>query len=122
MYRTFERILMYIIGIWQIIDALITIIVFGLIQNKFGLSEGVSGSFVVTSAIGTLLLGLGSANIVCAKRLVKDNEENNKVGLFLLAQGMLSFLIWDLISLVLSITAGIILLSKNKGIRINKKK
>lgn len=135
MSRKKERLLIRIMGIWQIVGGLLTIIFYGFYQQQLasGTPEGnlaqltaitaqFGNVFVFICTFGTLLIGLGIANLVVSKRYVKDNEVNIKIGVFLVIQALFSYLILDIVSLVLGMSAGVILLAKNKGIKINYQK
>lgn len=119
MSRKFERVLMIIIGSWQLLDALYTIFYYGIIRTQLGRIEEVRGTFLITGIVGTMFIGLALTNYVLQKRFVKDNQVNKKVGIFLIVQAFLSLLLWDIPSLILSITASVILLAKNKSIAFN---
>lgn len=135
MERKRERQLIRIMGIWQILDGVLTIGIYGLYQKQIfsGMVESnlaqlnaidalFGNVFLFVCTFGTLLIGLGLANLVISKRYVKDNQVNIKIGVYLLVQGLFSYLILDIISLALGMTAGIILLARNKGIKLNVQK
>ena len=80
--RKFERKLVYLLGIWQIIDGLITILFYGmphqnhLINNSNILMEeiyileiyfGNIYNFIII--FGLFLIGLGLINLILAKKL-----------------------------------------------------
>lgn len=133
MSRKLERKLIYITGIWQILDGLITILFYGMYQrNQFsslaGLSfeqakgiESIFGSiFMFISIFGTLLMGLGMINLVTARNYMKDHVSSAKVGIWLLVVGIFSYFIMDIVSLVLTMTAAVLYLAKNKSIRMEQ--
>lgn len=133
MNRKTERRLIRIMGIWQILDGLLTIIFYGLMpqvgitnsESTFAQLTAISEQFgsvtIFICTFGTFLIGLGISNLVVSKRYVKNDQINIKVGVFLIIQGIFSYAILDIISLALAMTAGVILLAKNKGIRNYKK-
>lgn len=135
MERKRERQLIRIMGIWQILDGVLTIGIYGFYQQQIfsGMVESnlaqldaidalFGNVFLFVCTFGTLLIGLGLANLVISQRYVKDNQVNIKIGVYLLVQGLFSYLILDIISLALGMTAGIILLARNKGIKLNLQK
>ncbi|MHC5269840.1 hypothetical protein ACYSNO_11800 [Enterococcus sp. LJL98] len=127
MKRGIERKLILALGIWQIIDGLVTIFYYGLYKFGFQLQgsakENVltdtmqSSLFTLTTTFGILLITLGIANFVVSQRYLKDNRVNKKTGYFLIIQALFSYVIFDLISVVISMSAAVILLSKNKSIK-----
>lgn len=127
MSRKIERRLVTILGTWQIIDGLITIFYYGLykygwqVNNVSGvdqLSQTIySNLFTVSNTFGILLIALGLSNLVLSSRYLKDNQIHLKIGIYLLVQVAFSYLVFDLISVVLGISAAVILLSKNKSIK-----
>ncbi len=135
MNRKWERTLIRILGIWQIIDGLITILVYGtykkfqsavLIQQaapeKLKAIESISGSlYMVICIFGILLIGFGLFHSVCAKKYVKDDEVQMKMAIWFLACGLFSYFVMDLLSLVLCMSISILLFAKNKSIGKIKK-
>jgi len=133
MKRKKERILVQIMGIWQIIDGMITILFYGLgntfhipligtanVEYLNALNDEYGGVFLLICSFGVLLMGLGLINLLLAKRYIKDNQEHFKIGIFLLGQGLLSYFIMDIPSLVLGMTTGVLVLAKNKSIHLAK--
>ncbi|WP_265457894.1 hypothetical protein [Enterococcus sp. HY326] len=125
MNRKIERRLVKITGIWQIIDGLITILVYGIYQQQVltgGLStiEHVGNMFFFICMFGTLLIGLGLFNLILSKRYMKDQETSKKIGCYLLVLGIFSYFIMDFVTMVLAMAAGVIFLARNKSIRISK--
>lgn len=127
MSRKQERLLIKIMGIWQIIDGLFTIIYYGIFQRGHGLL-GVSpavypnGYMMVITGFGGLLMALGIINLLLSTRYIKDDQIYWKIGFFLLVQSILSYIVLDVISAVLGMTAGIILLAKNRSLKVNREK
>ena len=134
MSRKMERRLVLIMGIWQIIDGLITIIFYGLGNqlNLFGFSSGnvtylkqldatYGNIFLFVSSFGVVLIGLGIVNILLSKKYIKDDQIHFKMGMYIMIQSLLSYFILDFISLILGMTAGVLLIAKNKSIRLKKK-
>lgn len=111
-------------GIWQIIDGLITIIYYGIFQSGsglLGLKPAVypSGYILIITGFGSLLMALGIINLLLSKRYIKDNQVHWQVGFFLLFESILSYIILDFVSVVIGMTATIILLAKNKSLKVN---
>lgn len=127
MSRNLERKLIMILGTWQIIDGLITIFFYGLYKYGWKVSDLSSSSdvseviysnlFTVTTTFGILLISLGLVNILISHKYLKDNQISQKIGIFLIIQVIFAYMIFDIISVVLGISAAIILLSKNKSIK-----
>ncbi|KLV28247.1 hypothetical protein CHH55_01255 [Niallia circulans] len=131
MNRKLERNLVRIVGVWQIIDGLITILLYGTLKKVEGARLAEDSAFVYMKAMesyvgsvyifigmfGALLIGLGLINLVCAKKYMIDDQVHVKVAVWLFVCGALSYIIMDIISLVLCMSAGILVLAKNKSIR-----
>lgn len=127
MSRNLERKLIMILGTWQILDGLITIFYYGLYKYGWKVSDLSSSSdvseviysnlFTVTTTFGILLISLGLVNILISHKYLKDNQISQKIGIFLIIQVIFAYMIFDIISVVLGISAAIILLSKNKSIK-----
>ncbi|MGM9902422.1 MAG: hypothetical protein ACI32O_00635 [Enterococcus sp.] len=122
-------------GIWQIIDGLVTIIFYGLSKQweLFGINQAnlsylkqlndhYGNIFLFICTFGIFLIGLGMINLLLSQKYIKDDQEHFKIGLYLLVQGIIAYFILDFISLILGMTAGVLLLAKNKSIRLNKKR
>lgn len=134
MKRRIERRLVLIMGGWQIFDGLITIIFYGL-GNQLNLLGGNSDNqvyleqlnvsygniFLFVSSFGVMLIGLGISNILLSKKYIKDDRVHFKIGVYLLIQGLLSYFILDILSLILAMAAGVLLIAKNKSIQMKEK-
>ncbi|WP_430610132.1 hypothetical protein [Enterococcus sp. DIV0876] len=133
MSRKNERYLVLIMGMWQIIDGLITIVFYGLGNqlNLFGfnssnltylkqLDANYGNIFLFVSSFGVILIGLGIVNVLLSKKYIKDDQIHLKMGIYMMIQGVLSYFILDFISLILGMTAGVLLIAKNKSIRLKK--
>jgi len=119
MSRKQEQLLITVMGIWQIIDGMLTIIYYGIFQRgngMLGLSPAVypNGYMMVITGFGTLLITLGIINLLLSRRYIKDDQVYWKIGFFLLFESVLSFIVLDLISAVLGLTAAILLMAKTK--------
>lgn len=132
MSRKKERTLIKIMGIWQIIDGLITIMFYGIYQEFFaqnnsssfstqyhGMNALFGNAFLFVCGFGTLLIGLGLFNLIASQKYVKDDQAITSIGVVLLIQAFFSYMIFDVISLILGMSAAVILLAKNKSIRLN---
>lgn len=128
--RKFEKRMVFALGIWQIVDGLITILFYGMYQknrvmNNSDVStehlyvlENIFGSvFNFITIFGLLLIGLGLINMVVAKNHIKNTTVNYKVGFWLLFVGLFSYFIMDILSMVLGLSAGVIYFAKNKSIQ-----
>lgn len=129
MNRKLERRMLVIMGIWQILDGLVTILYYGFyklapLTGKIGnqvadqASQSVNSSmFTLTCTFGSLLIGLGILNLVVSKRYLKDQQQGKKVGFFILAQGLFSYFVLDLPSMILSFSIGVIYFAKKGALR-----
>ena len=131
MNRRLERRLVKIAGVWQIIDGLITILVYGTYKKVEGANliehtsfaymkaiESVVGSiYIFIGIFGAVLIGLGLFNLVCVKKYIKDDQVHVKVAIWLLVCGAISYIVMDIINVVLCLSAGLIILAKNKSIK-----
>ncbi|WP_226793424.1 hypothetical protein [Bacillus sp. B1-b2] len=131
MSRRLERNLVRIVGVWQIIDGLITILVYGTLKKVGGANlientsfaymkamESIVGSiYIFIGIFGAALIGLGMFNLVCAKKYIKDDQVHVKVALWLFICGAFSYIIMDIVSVILCMSAGLIILAKNKSIK-----
>lgn len=131
MSRKLERQLTKWLGIWQIIDGLITIIIYGTHVRLTGIKgtgvldfqtanalNSIFGSmymFIVT--FGVLLIGIGLFNVYLGKTFLRDNVITYKMPIYLLVVGILSYACMDIISVALAIVSGIVALSKNKALK-----
>lgn len=134
MSRKFERKLTTIIGAWQIIDGLLTIIAFGAYIKMTGRSDGqllsgqavkavssIFGSlYTFTVAFGGLLVALGLLNLYFAKTYLKDNQKSYKFPIYLLCLGIVAYFCMDVVTVGLAVIAGIVALSKNKSIKAQR--
>jgi len=132
MSRRKERTLINIMGIWQVIDGLITILFYGVYQEFFannntssfskqyhGINALFGNAFLFICGFGTLLIGLGLFNLIASQKYVKDDQVVKSIGVVLVFQALFSYVIFDVISLVLGMSAAVILLAKNKSIRLS---
>lgn len=131
MNRKLERNLVRIVGVWQIIDGLFTILLYGTLKKVEGaklvedsafaymkaMESYVGSIYIFIGMFGALLIGLGLINLVCAKKYMIDDQVHVKVAVWLFVCGALSYIIMDIISLVLCMSAAILVLAKNKSIR-----
>lgn len=135
MNRKRERQLIRIMGIWQILDGLFTIFIYGFYQQNIfpgitaagdtqvsAINAAFGNVFMFVCTFGILLIGSGMINLLISKRYVKDDQVNVKIGVYLILQGLASYFILDIISLALAMSAGVILLARNKGIKWNTQK
>ncbi|MFD1410293.1 hypothetical protein [Lapidilactobacillus gannanensis] len=132
--RKFERVLIRVLGGWQIADGLITILIYGTYLKLNGSTHGLKLDPRVSQAIsalfgslytfsvmfGVLLIGLGIFNLYLAKTWFKDSYVSYKWPIYLLILGILAYFCMDIISVALAIVAGVVALSKNKALK-NKK-
>lgn len=130
MKRTRERVLLRILASWQIIDGLLTIIYYGFYRSYILPNQGskdmiispFGNMFLLITSFGILLIGLGISNLLLAKHAIKDNQVNVKVGIWLFVQTALSYAFMDIPGVILSICTAVILLAKNKPIKLELQK
>lgn len=128
MNRKLERRLVMAGSVWQIVSGLLTIFVFatyikneGLNSNydtfaKLEAAQSIFGSMYMFSvSFGLLFVILGIVNMVMAKSLKDDQTEVKKPIWFILV-GIASYLLMDLLSSLLFLSAGVLALAKNKPI------
>lgn len=132
MSRKLERRLVLALGVWQIIDGLITIIFFGYQVSATGKQdrlsvdgqavhaiESIFGSlFTFTVMFGIGLLGLGIINLYLSHSFLKDQQISYKIPIYLLAMALLAYMCMDVVTVVLAISASILTLSKNKALKM----
>ncbi|MBC1886989.1 hypothetical protein HCA63_01365 [Listeria booriae] len=130
MSRRLERVFIYIAAAWQLLDGLLTIFVYGVFIKKQGLDvaglsvaqmramKALFGSiFNFVVIFGVLLILLGLLNIYLARKHWKDGVVGWKLPVWLLVCGIFSYFIMDIPNIFLFMSAGIIGLAKNKGMR-----
>lgn len=130
MRPTIERKLVIALGIWQILDGVITIIFYGLFkrhqfsqisdltyQNAKELDSLFSSTFIIISIFGTLLIGLGLFNLVVAKRYLKNQAVSLKWIMWLLTVAVFSLFVMDIVSLVLASSSVVSLFAKRSAIK-----
>ncbi|MGV3464088.1 MAG: hypothetical protein ACO1OT_02200 [Heyndrickxia sp.] len=134
MSNKMEKILVYIASGWQLLDGLITIFIYGsYIRNKGAHMKGLSfaekkgleslfGSiYSFVSIFGILLILIGIITLYLTRTYLKNDIVPKKVPIWFLLVGVFSYFSMDLISLVLYMAAGIIILAKNRSIKIHTK-
>ncbi|WP_259545311.1 hypothetical protein MHI39_12425 [Heyndrickxia sp. FSL K6-6286] len=134
MSNKMERIIVYTAAIWQLLDGFITVFIYGpYIRNKGaninGLSygekkglESIFGSiYSFVSIYGILLILLGLVTIYFTKTYMKNDIVPKKVPFWFLLCGIISYFTMDIISLVLYMGAGIIILAKNRSLKMYAK-
>ncbi|GAA0365285.1 hypothetical protein GCM10008932_16870 [Alkalibacterium iburiense] len=127
MTRKTERLLMKTVGFWQICHGLFTIVYYSIINrnalttqmyHQFGTANDIKALLIFINIFGTVMMGIGLFNLVAEKNYMKDNSIN-KIGIWLLVNAVFSYLIMDMISLVLGMSATVIYFAKNKSIRVS---
>lgn len=130
MRPTIERKLVMALGIWQILDGVITIIFYGLFkrhqfsqlsaltyQNAEEMDSLFSSSFIIISIFGTILIGLGLFNLVVAKRYLKNQAVSLKWIMWLLTVAVFSLFVMDIVSVVLASGSVVSLFAKRSAIK-----
>ncbi|OAK67258.1 hypothetical protein [Lederbergia galactosidilytica] len=126
-----EKTLVYIASGWQILDGLITIFIYGPYIREKGVAtaqlsavekeglDSLSGSISsVASIYGILLILLGFITIYLTKTFLKEGIVPKKVPVWFLICGIISYFTMDILSLILYMGAGIIILAKNRSIKL----
>lgn len=123
--RKNERTLFRIVGIWQVIQGVFTILYYSIMNRMSTVSSlhhllNSDYDTVLIMAIinifGSLMIGLGIFNLVVSKNYMKDSSLT-KTGYWILLNSIFSYLIFDIISLVFGMSALVIYFAKNKSIR-----
>ncbi|MBC1458873.1 hypothetical protein [Listeria newyorkensis] len=130
MSRRLERVFIYIAAAWQLLDGLLTVFVYGLFIKRQGLDvaglsvaqmramKALFGSiFNFVVIFGVLLILLGLLNIYLARKHWKNGAIGWKLPVWFLVCGVFSYFIMDMPNIFLFMSAGIIGLAKNKGMR-----
>ena len=128
MNRKLERRLVMVGSIWQIFSGLLTIFVYASYIKNEGLNssyntlakleaaQSIFGSLYMFSVtFGMLFVILGILNFVLAKTL-KDDQAEVKKPIWFILLGFASYLVMDLLSSLMFLSAGILALAKNKSI------
>ncbi|MGX7078286.1 hypothetical protein [Globicatella sanguinis] len=121
MKRDFERRLINILSIWQILDGLFTCGYYGIYITVKSLMKSkvlIPGYTLISITLGGILIGFGLLNLYLNQKKVKDNMLIGNSIWLLIFQAIISYLILDIISLILLVTIIVILLAKNKAIKI----
>jgi hypothetical protein len=131
MNRNTEKRLLKILAAWQIIDGLISIGYsfyqrYALTPKGADASEEVilsslSGNLAtVASMFGIILIAFGMMNIVVAQNYIRADHIHKKVGIWLGIQAVFSYLSLDVPGAILATITLVILLGKNKSIRLQQ--
>lgn len=134
MSNKMEKTLVYIASGWQLLDGLITIFIYapyikqkglnaaGLtFVEKEGLNSLLGSIYSVASIYGILLILLGFITIYITRSYLKEGIVPGKVPFWFLICGIFSYFTMDIISLILYMGAGIIILAKNRSLKIYEK-
>ena len=132
--RKFEKRIMVLAGIWEMIVGLLTIFIYAPFYRREGLdliedgmplfeAEAINSVFssvyMFTVSVGIFFVLLGLVNLFLSRK-IKHNEVEKKMPLFLIVIGLASYFVKDFIGAVLLLTAGVMMLAKNKSIIKNK--
>lgn len=130
MKSSMERRVVSLLGIWQLVDGVITIIFYGLFkryqfsqlselsyQNAKALDSLFGSTFIFISLFGTLLIGLGLFHLVLAKRYMKEDTTSKKWLVWLSVVSLFSLLVMDIISLILAVISLVLLVAKRQAIK-----
>lgn len=126
MSRKFERVAVFIVGIWQIVVGFITIYLyanrykqsslegmeFSIIQEK-AIQSFESNLYIFTVSLGLLYVLMGVINIYLSRKII-DQSVQRKIPFILIIMGIVSYLLMDIVSGILCLSTGVLALSKNK--------
>lgn len=123
--RRNERILFRIVGVWQLLQGLFTLLYYSIF-NRAGTSSTVYAFLnsqhdtvlvmTIINIFGSLLIGLGIINLVVVRNYMKDTSLT-RTGYWIMINSIFSYIIFDMISLVFGMSALVIYFAKNKSIR-----
>jgi len=117
MSRRFERVLIYIASIWQIITGSITAFIYLFnIESMVGASPQNSMFGMFIFIYGMYYVSIGIINIILVRKYIKENTIQKKIPVFLIILSVIFLILGDYISLTLLILAAVIGLAKNKTI------
>lgn len=130
MKPSMENRVVSVLGIWQLLDGVITIVFYGLFkrhqmsqlpdityQNAKAIDSLFGSAFIFISIFGTVLIGLGLFNLVLAKRYLKEQETSKKWLVWLSVVSLFSLLVMDIIGLVLAVISLVLLTAKRQAIK-----
>ncbi|WP_461219372.1 hypothetical protein [Lapidilactobacillus salsurivasis] len=134
MNRKLERNLVKILGIWQLIDGVITILLYGSyvkisgtktnsplnFQTAKALNAVFGSLYTFTVIFGVVLIGLGLLNLYFSKTYFRDSQLSYKLPIYLLCLGILAYFCMDIITVGLAMVAAVVCLAKNKSIKQTK--
>lgn len=130
MKLSMERRVVGVLGCWQIIDGVITILFYGLFkrhqlsqlpdmtyQSAKAMDSLFGSAFIFISLFGTVLIGLGLFNLVLAKRYLKAQEISGKWLVWLIVVSLFSLLVMDIMGLILAVISIVLLVAKRQAIK-----
>lgn len=130
MSRSFERTIIYAASAWQLLTGVITVFFYSLYVKRQGANIGDIGiiekkgiqayfdSLYSFSVIyGLLFIIIGVLNIIFVTRMVKDNTLQYKLPLYWVILSVVFIVLSDYISVMLTLSAAVIALAKNKPIK-----
>lgn len=134
MSRKLERRLVWALGIWQLIDGIITIIGFGTYikltgakggnalnyQNAKALNAIFGSLYTFLVIFGVALIGLGLLSVYFAKWCMQDDKVLKGVVWYLFAVAIAAYFCMDILSVGLAIVSAVVALAKNKTIKLQK--
>lgn len=130
MKLSMERRVVRVLGCWQIIDGVITILFYGLFkrhqlsqlpdmtyQSAKAMDSLFGSAFIFISLFGTVLIGLGLFNLVLAKRYLKAQEISGKWLVWLIVVSLFSLLVMDIMGVILAVISIVLLVAKRQAIK-----
>jgi|GEM_PF-941069 len=129
MSRKLEKGLMKVAGGWEILLGILTIFLYAPYYSKQGIAidgfslievEAISAVFgslyLFIVSFGILFLIVGLINIWLSQKL-KEHTVLHKIPVFLIVLGLCSYLVMDIVGGFVCLSAGVLALAKNKGIK-----
>lgn len=129
--RKIERWLMMIAGIWQVINGVLTIFIYGPYYRREGLelidgratiieAEAISAIFghlyMFIAIFGMIYIIIGVLSMYLSRKMF-DHVVMYKIPVYLLIVGAAAYFVMDVITVFLYLAAGSLALAKNKAIK-----
>lgn len=129
--RNLEKKMIIGLSAWEICIGIITVFIYApyVKNNGFVITQGSSmdvvsaellsqNLFIVSFTIGMFSLVLGCINFYLSK-VIKHNVTEKRIPIWFLICAVISFFMMDVVSVGMLITTSIIILAKNKAIKVH---
>ena len=130
MKSSMESRVVSLLGIWQLLDGIVTILFYGLYkrhqlsqlpdltyENAKAMDSIFGSAFIFISIFGTILIGLGLFHLVLAKRYLKEPVTNRKWLVWLGIVALFSLVVMDIIGLILAVISLVLLVAKRQAMK-----